>query len=58
MDSRQTGRELSQLSRILFDGAARNWYASAGIETFAGIFGAVLRRRFAPLGLVWQDPGP
>jgi hypothetical protein len=42
MDSQPVGSELNQLSRILFDDAARNWYASAGIEVAAGIFGAGL----------------
>jgi hypothetical protein len=42
MDSRQIGNELNQLSRILFDDAASNWYASAGIEVIAGILGATL----------------
>lgn len=42
MDSRQVGSELNQLSRILFDNAAGNWYAAAGIEVSAGILGAIL----------------
>jgi hypothetical protein len=42
MDSRQIGSELNQLSRILFDDAAGNWYAAAGVEIFAGILGAIL----------------
>lgn len=42
MDSSQIGNELNQLSRILFDDAAANWYSAAGIEVFAGVLGAVL----------------
>jgi hypothetical protein len=42
MASRQADSELNQLSRILFDDAASNWYVAAGIEIFAGILGAVL----------------
>jgi hypothetical protein len=42
MDSRRLGEELNQLSRVLFDKAATNWYLAAGIETGAGILGAVL----------------
>jgi hypothetical protein len=42
MDSRKLGEELNQLSRILFDKAAANWYTAALIETGAGILGAVL----------------
>jgi hypothetical protein len=42
MDSRQIGGELNQLARILFDSAAGNWYAAAGIEVFAGLLGAIL----------------
>jgi hypothetical protein len=48
MDSRQLGEELNQLSRILFDKAARNWYTAAAIETGAGILCGSHRRR--PLG--------
>jgi hypothetical protein len=42
MDSRQIGSELNQLSRILFDNAASNWYVAAGIEILTGILGAIL----------------
>jgi hypothetical protein len=42
MASRPIGPELNQLSRLLFDDAASNWYMSAGIEIIAGILGAVL----------------
>lgn len=42
MDSRELGEELSQRARLLFDAAAKNWYAAAGLEVVAGVAATVL----------------
>lgn len=39
MDNKKQGEELNQLSRLLFDKGARNWYLAIFIELIAGLFG-------------------
>jgi len=41
MDNRQVGEELNQLSRLLFDSAARKWYGAIALEVGAGVLAAV-----------------
>lgn len=42
MNNQQTGEELNQLARLLFDSAANNWYSVVGLEVGAGVLAAVL----------------
>jgi hypothetical protein len=41
MDNGQVGEELNQLSRLLFDSAARKWYGAIAFEVCAGVLAGV-----------------
>lgn len=38
----ETGEELNQLARLLFNSAANSWYGAVGIEISAGVLAAIL----------------
>jgi hypothetical protein len=42
MNIRQTGEELNQLSRLLFDSAARKWYGAIAVEVGSGVLAVIV----------------